>query len=61
VAEHLGNTPAVARSAYVDPRLISLYEHGSTIEKTLQRLDKRSQPSSQAQLTVERAVIRLLS
>jgi DNA topoisomerase-1 len=28
VAEVLGNTPAVARSAYVDPRVIGKYEDG---------------------------------
>ena len=29
VAEFLGNTPALARSAYVDPRVIEAYESGS--------------------------------
>ena len=28
VADWLGDTPAVARSSYVDPRLISRYESG---------------------------------
>jgi DNA topoisomerase I len=28
VAEHLGNTPAVARRSYVDPRLVDLYRDG---------------------------------
>ena len=28
VADRLGNTPAVARSAYVDPRVIDRYEAG---------------------------------
>jgi DNA topoisomerase IB len=31
VAEHLGNTPAVARKSYVDPRLVELFERGVTI------------------------------
>jgi len=31
-SELLGNTPAVARSAYVDPRVIDLFEDGVTIE-----------------------------
>ncbi|MBP2703180.1 DNA topoisomerase IB [Microbispora sp. RL4-1S] len=31
VAEYLGNTPAVARASYVDPRLIELYEKGQVI------------------------------
>jgi DNA topoisomerase IB len=31
VAEALGNTPAVARGSYVDPRVVAGYEHGQTI------------------------------
>jgi len=31
-AELLGNTPAVARSSYVDPRLLDLYRSGVTID-----------------------------
>ncbi|GAA2529424.1 DNA topoisomerase IB [Winogradskya humida] len=32
VAELLGNTPAVARSAYVDPRVLDAYERGETVD-----------------------------
>ncbi|HEY5977293.1 MAG TPA: DNA topoisomerase IB [Solirubrobacterales bacterium] len=32
VAEHLGNTPAVARSAYIDPKLLDCFRNGHTIE-----------------------------
>lgn len=31
-SEVLGNTPAIARKSYVDPRLIDEYEHGRTID-----------------------------
>jgi DNA topoisomerase-1 len=31
VAHQLGNTPAVARGSYVDPRIIERYEHGHTV------------------------------
>jgi DNA topoisomerase IB len=31
VAEELGNTPAVARASYVDPRVVDLYHSGVTI------------------------------
>jgi DNA topoisomerase-1 len=31
-ADALGNTPAVARSSYVDPRLLDRYEEGDTID-----------------------------
>jgi DNA topoisomerase I len=30
VAEKLGNTPAVARASYVDPRIVEAYEEGTT-------------------------------
>jgi len=33
VAEHLGNTAAVARKSYVDPRLIEAFERGEVIGK----------------------------
>ncbi|MEV4640506.1 DNA topoisomerase IB [Actinoplanes sp. NPDC049548] len=33
VAELLGNTPAVARSSYVDPRVVEAYEKGETVEE----------------------------
>lgn len=32
VADLLGNTPAVARSAYVDPRVIDKFENGTVVE-----------------------------
>ncbi|HEX7304390.1 DNA topoisomerase IB [Lentzea sp.] len=31
VSEHLGNTPAVARKSYVDPRLVDAFEKGEVI------------------------------
>jgi DNA topoisomerase IB len=35
VAEYLGNTPAVARASYIDPRVITRYEEGDTIASSL--------------------------
>jgi DNA topoisomerase IB len=35
VAGYLGNTPAVARASYIDPRIIELYEDGHTIASVL--------------------------
>ena len=37
VAEFLGNTPALARSSYVDPRVVDAYEQGRTIERATRR------------------------
>jgi DNA topoisomerase IB len=55
VAEQLGNTPAVARSSYVDPRVVDLFNDGVVAEFTRPR---RGQTDREA---AERAVLRLLS
>lgn len=46
VAEHLGNTPAVARKSYVDPRLVEAFENGEVIgggdpERAVRKLLRR--------------------
>lgn len=56
VSEHLGNTPAIARSSYVDPRVIDLYEDGITV-----RADHRKiAPGAPMSRTLERQVLRIL-
>ncbi|KAB2347218.1 DNA topoisomerase IB [Actinomadura rudentiformis] len=61
VAEYLGNTPAVARASYIDPRIIELYEDGVTINSSLGRLGEGVGPGELAtQGEIEAAVRRLL-
>src|SRR4051794_33711637 len=61
VAHYLGNTPAVCRASYVDPRVIDLFESGTTICPDLQRLGEGAAPGTPAtQGPVEAAVLRLL-
>ena len=36
-AEVLENTPAIARSSYIDPRLLDRYEHGEIIDASRPR------------------------
>ena len=56
VSEHLGNTPAIARTSYVDPRIIDLFEDGVTV-----RADhRRVAPGSPMSRTLERQVLRIL-
>jgi DNA topoisomerase IB len=57
VAEYLGNTPALARSSYVDPRVVDAYEEGRTISAAVRR--KVATPDER-QSVLERAVLRLL-
>ena len=62
VADYLGNTPAVARASYIDPRIIELYEQGRTIEPALGRLGTGREFGELAtQGAAERAVLALLT
>ena len=45
VAEELGNTPAVARASYVDPRVVEGYESGLTIEAGVRTSRANQSPS----------------
>jgi DNA topoisomerase IB len=58
VAEYLGNAPALARSSYVDPRVVDAYEEGRTIRSAVRR--KAASPDER-QAILERAVLRLLA
>jgi DNA topoisomerase-1 len=57
VASFLGNTPTLARSSYVDPRIIDAYERGSTIARTTRR---RFETTDERQAALERATLKLL-
>jgi DNA topoisomerase IB len=62
VADYLGNTPAVARASYIDPRIISLYEEGITIAPALTDLGKGREFGDVATRGhAERAVLKLLT
>ena len=62
VAAYLGNTPAVARASYIDPRIISLYERGITIAPTLTELGQGQEFGDVATNGhAERAVLKLLT
>ena len=57
VASFLGNTPSLARSSYVDPRVIDAYEEGRTIERATRRT---YDTPDQRQTALERATLRLI-
>jgi len=60
VAEHLGNTPTVARSSYVDPRVIERFEDGRTLLPTLRRNRLADPLDDEGRAVLDRAVVRLL-
>lgn len=62
VADTLGNTPAVARSSYIDPRVISQFERGKTIKAATDRLAAQGSSKDFAEREgIEQAVIKLIT
>ncbi|MDO5534553.1 MAG: DNA topoisomerase IB [Propionibacteriaceae bacterium] len=57
VAGYLGNTPTVARSSYIDPRVVDAYESGATIASAATR---RYRTAQSRQSGLEKAVLELL-
>jgi DNA topoisomerase IB len=60
VAAYLGNTPAVCRSSYVDPRVIDRFQAGVTIAQAFGRAGP-DLGNARVRTRVERAVLELLS
>jgi DNA topoisomerase I len=60
VSEQLGNTPAVCKASYVDPRVVDRYEHGETVADALAGLAD-ADDTRETQKVLEQAVCRLLS
>jgi DNA topoisomerase-1 len=62
VSHYLGNTPAVCRASYVDPRIVDLWGHGHTIRAALEDFGADAvvgQPATQG--AIEEAVRCLLN
>lgn len=62
VAAYLGNTPAVCRASYVDPRVIDRYQGGMTIAPTLAALPagEPDLANARSRARIEAAVLELL-
>ncbi len=56
VSEHLGNTAAIARSSYVDPRVVDLFNDGVTVKAG----HSRAAPGATISRTLERQVLAML-
>jgi DNA topoisomerase IB len=60
VSEQLGNTPAVCKASYVDPRVVDRFENGETVVEAIQPA-ANAEADRDAQRTLEQAVCRMLS
>ena len=58
VAERLGNTPAVARSSYIDPKLLDRFRDGATIR--LPRPSAKQALDAKRRARIEREVLALI-
>jgi DNA topoisomerase-1 len=63
VAVYLGNTPAVCRASYIDPRVFDAFDAGLTIRPALERVSAKLAPGDLPihQPALERAVLDLIS
>ena len=61
VSEQLGNTPAVCKASYVDPRVVDRFEHGETVAARAARRRRRPRPTATCRRCSRQAVCRLLS
>ncbi len=62
VSHYLGNTPAVCRASYIDPRVFDAFDAGLTIRPALERVAARVEPGDLPihQPALEAAVLDLL-
>jgi len=56
VAQYLGNTPAVCRASYIDPRVFDRYRSGWTIAGALKELGRERYDEPEVQALIEEAV-----
>jgi DNA topoisomerase IB len=61
VAHYLGNTPAVARSAYIDPRVFDRFRAGVTIADAVGSLNGRPLEEVDVRGRIQSAVLELLT
>jgi DNA topoisomerase IB len=62
VAGYLGNTPAVCRASYIDPRVLDAFDAGLTVRPALERVAANVEPGDLPihQPELERAVLDLI-
>jgi DNA topoisomerase IB len=60
VAHYLGNTPAVCRASYIDPRVFDRFDGGLTVGGVLDRLPEDPADWPEIQRPIEKAVLDLI-
>lgn len=60
VSQYLGNTPAVCRASYIDPRIVDRFLEGTTIASAMRGVDVNASMELRVRERIERAVLALL-
>jgi len=59
-AEHLGNTPAVARSSYIYPSVLAMFEQGKVVGKYFESVDELTQHEGPGLHCSEKALLDMI-
>ncbi|WP_426752015.1 DNA topoisomerase IB [Myxococcus sp. Y35] len=59
-AEHLGNTPAVARSSYIYPSVLAMFERGQVVDTWFDSVDELAETKSGSLHCSEKALLDML-
>jgi DNA topoisomerase I len=60
VSRYLGNTPAVCRASYIDPRVFDRFDGGLTVGGVFERLPDDPADWPEIQRPIEKAVLDLI-
>jgi DNA topoisomerase I len=60
VAEHLGNTPAVARGSYIYPSVLAMFEQGRVVDRYFESVDELVRHEKPALHCAEKALLDML-
>jgi DNA topoisomerase-1 len=59
-AEHLGNTPAVAKASYIYPSVIAMFEKGRVVERYFESVDELAAHEGEGLHCSEKALLNML-
>jgi DNA topoisomerase-1 len=59
-AEHLGNTPAVAKSSYIYPSVLAMFERGQVVERYFESVDELATATGEGLHCSEKALLDML-
>jgi DNA topoisomerase-1 len=59
-AEHLGNTPAVAKSSYIYPSVLAMFERGQVVDRYFESVDELATATGEGLHCSEKALLDML-